>query len=187
MYIFGLKPQGMNKKTIPLFYWSERKFASRKRENYGDLLSKYLVEKISDKPVSFVHPKKQPWWKLNKEHYLAIGSILQHATENSVVWGSGIIDTKQTIASAKFSAVRGPRTREYLMSLGYECPEVYGDPAILLPEFYYPEAEKEFQLGIIPHYKDFEIAKKLFASFPDVRVIDLLTMDVEKTTREILS
>ncbi|SDR69437.1 polysaccharide pyruvyl transferase family protein [Christiangramia echinicola] len=177
----------MNKNTIPLFYWSERRFVSRKRENYGDLLSKYLVEKISGREVKFVHPKKQPWWKFKKKHYLGIGSILQHASKNSIVWGSGIIDIIQPVAKADFRAVRGPKTRDYLISVGYDCPEIYGDPAILLPKFYNPKVGKEFKLGIVPHYKDFEIAKELYASFPGVKVIDLLTLDVERTTREIMS
>ena len=86
----------------------------KEKENYGDLLSKYLVEKISGRPVKWIHPKKQPWYKLNKKNYLAIGSILHHATKNSVVWGSGIIDQKHKVAQADFRAVRGPRTREYL-------------------------------------------------------------------------
>ncbi len=176
----------MGNKKIPLFYWSERRFAKGEKENYGDLLSKYLVEKISNKNVKFVHPKKQSCLVFNKKNYLAIGSILQHASKDSIVWGSGIIDTKHTIAKARFNAVRGPKSREYLLAQGYECPEVYGDPALLLPEYFNPTVDKKFKLGIIPHYKDYEHAFTLFGSNPDIRVIDLLTLDVEKTTLEIL-
>ena len=113
----------MNNTPIPLFYWSERKFIFKDKENYGDLLSKYLVEKISGRPVKFVHPKKQPWYTLNKTNYLAAGSIIHHATKDSIVWGSGIIDRQQKIADADFRAVRGPETRKFLLKLGYECPE----------------------------------------------------------------
>ncbi|MCM4161419.1 polysaccharide pyruvyl transferase family protein [Antarcticibacterium flavum] len=173
-------------KKIPLFYWSEVKFIFREKENYGDLLSKYLVERISGREVKFVQPKKQPWYRRDKKNYVAIGSIIHHADKNSIVWGSGIIDHQQPIAEAKFTAVRGPRTRQYLQSLGYECPEVYGDPAILLPDYYSPEVEKKFKLGIVPHYHDYENAQKIFSGWEGVKVIDLLTMDVEATTREIL-
>lgn len=175
-----------NAKKIPLFYWSERRFIFREKENYGDLLSKYLIEKISGKKTRFVHPKKQAWYKTNKANLLAIGSIIHHASKDSVVWGSGIIDHEQQLQKADFRAVRGPRTREYLLKLGYDCPEVYGDPAILLPDYYHPSISKKYKLGIIPHYHDYEKALKIFAGREGVKVVDLLTLDVEATTREIL-
>lgn len=67
-------------KKIPLFYWSSVKFENKPKENYGDLLSKYIVEKISAEKVKWVHPKKQPWYRLDKTNYLGIGSILAHAS-----------------------------------------------------------------------------------------------------------
>jgi polysaccharide pyruvyl transferase WcaK-like protein len=173
-------------KKIPLFYWSERRFIFREKENYGDLLSNYLVEKISGKETRFVHPKKQAWYKTNKANLLAIGSIIHHASKDSVVWGSGIIDHEQDLEKADFRAIRGPRTREYLLNLGYECPEVYGDPAILLPDHYNPQVEKNSKLGIVPHYHDYQTALKIFGGMEEVKVIDLLTMDVEAITQEIL-
>jgi len=177
----------MPSQTIPLFYWSEIKFIFKKKENYGDLLSKYLVEKISGKEVKWVHPKKQPWYTWDKTNYVTIGSILHHASKDSIVWGSGIIDKEQHISKADFRAVRGPKTREYLMKLGYACPEVYGDPALLLPKFYNPEVEKKHKLGIIPHYHDFKFVSENYKNDPEILVIDLMTLDVEEVTREILS
>jgi hypothetical protein len=181
------KHSSYQEKEIPLFYWSEIKFIFREKENYGDLLSKYLVEKISGKPVQFVQPKKQPWYKMNKTNFLAVGSILHHATKHSIVWGSGIIDHEQEIAEADFRAVRGPQTRDLLLKLGYNCPEIYGDPALLLPKYYNPQIEKKYKIGVIPHYHDYKIAVNLFQDDPEIKVIDLLTMDVEEVTREILS
>lgn len=180
------KRQTENSKPIPLFYWSERKFTFKDKENYGDLLSKYLVEKISDRPVKFVHPKKQSWYTWNKKNYLAIGSILHHASKDSIVWGSGIIDKKQQIAPADFRAVRGPRTREYLLGLGYDCSEIYGDPALLLPNYYHPQVEKKYKVGIIPHYHDFKEVSKAYQNDPEINVIDMMTLDVEAVTLQIL-
>lgn len=177
----------MKNQPIPLFYWSEIKFIFKEKENYGDLLSKYLVEKISGKEVKWVHPKKQPWYKWNKTNFLAIGSILPHATKNSIVWGSGIIDRSHPVAEADFRAVRGPRTRRFLLEAGYDCPEIYGDPALLLPNYYNPEVEKRYKLGIIPHYHDYLKACELFGGDPSIKVIDLMCMDVEAVTREIMS
>ena len=181
------KQKTENKKPIALFYWSERKFILKDKENYGDLLSKYLVEKISGRPVKFVHPKKQPWYKWNKKNYLAAGSIIHHADKNSVVWGSGIIDNKQQVVKADFRAVRGPKTREYLLGKNYSCPKVYGDPALLMPKFYKPHIDKKYNIGIIPHYLDFDLVHSWYKNDETVIVIDLMTLDVEEVTRKILS
>ncbi|WP_324721931.1 polysaccharide pyruvyl transferase family protein [Salinimicrobium sp. HB62] len=176
----------MENKPLPLFWWSEIRFIFRDKENYGDLLSKYLAEKISQRPVKFVHPKKQPWYKWDKSHFVSAGSILHHATKNSIVWGSGIIDRTRKIAPADFHAVRGPQTRNYLLEQGLLCPEVYGDPALLLPIFYKPQVDKKYNLGIIPHYHDYKKAVVDYEENLDITVIDLLTLDVEEVTRQIL-
>ncbi|WP_051201336.1 polysaccharide pyruvyl transferase family protein [Christiangramia portivictoriae] len=159
----------------------------KERENYGDLLSKYLIEKISGKKVKWKQPKKKTWYNWNKKIYLAVGSIVHHATKNSIVWGSGIIDQQQEIAAADFRAVRGPQTRKYLLASGYNCPEVYGDPALLLPEFFNPTIEKKYEIGIIPHYLDFELVSSWYKDNNSIKVIDLMTLDVEEVTVQILS
>ena len=173
-------------KTIPLFYWSEIKLLYKNKENYGDLLSKYLVEKISGKEVTWVHPKKLPWYKWDKQNFLAVGSIIHHATKDSIVWGSGIINRQQKIAPADFRSVRGPQTRKFLLNLGYYCPEVYGDPALLLPNFFSPKVVKKYRLGIIPHYHDYKEVAETYNNQADILVVNLMTMDVESVTREIL-
>lgn len=174
-------------RPIPLFWWSEIKFLFKEKENYGDLLSRYLIEKISERPVKWVNPKKQPWHRINKKHYVAIGSVLQHISPHSVVWGSGIIDREHKIAPANFRAVRGPKTRQFLLDSGINCPEVYGDPALLLPRYYKPEVRKKYKIGILPHYNDYKQVKEIFSDEDGVLVIDMMTLDVEEVTREILS
>ncbi len=174
-------------KKLYLFWWSEIKFLKKSKENYGDLLSKFLVENISGKIAKWVVPKKIPWYKLNKGHYLAIGSILPHATKDSIVWGSGIIDEEHKIAQADFRAVRGPRTWKFLKENGVDSPRVFGDPALLLPRYFNPEVKTSYKVGIIPHYNDYDLARNLFQGKDDIHVIDLMTLDVEEVTREIMS
>ena len=49
-------------KKIPLFWWSEVYLMHKKKENYGDLLGKYLIEKISNRVVVFKHTKKNAYF-----------------------------------------------------------------------------------------------------------------------------
>ncbi len=174
-------------KEIRLFWWSETRLMKKSRENYGDLMSCYLIEKISGKKVKWVFPKKFSLAGLFLPNYLAIGSILTHANEKSIVWGSGIIAKKYPIKKATFLAVRGPQTRRHLMEQGYNVPEVYGDPALLLPKYYQPITEKKYKWGVVPHYNDYRLVVSLYGNIDNVLVIDLMTTNVEATTRQFLS
>ena len=124
----------INSNKIRLFWWNEIKIQKKSKQNYGDLLGRYLAEKISKKKVVWVRPTDFSILNYFQPIYVTIGSILTHANEKCVVWGSGIISKAYPIKKAKFLAVRGPQTRKFLLNQGYEVPEVYGDPALLLPE-----------------------------------------------------
>ncbi|ACV27955.1 polysaccharide pyruvyl transferase family protein [Kangiella koreensis] len=119
-------------------------------QNWGDTINLYLLEKISGKKPVIAPPSQQ--------HILAVGSILRIANHNSIVWGSGFISKKGNIKykPLKICAVRGPLTRSLLLKKGIETPEVYGDPALLMPRFYHPNVAKKYSLGVIPHYRDIE-------------------------------
>jgi pyruvyltransferase len=150
--------------------------------NYGDILSKYLVEKITGKRV-VLSPKTGP----NRVN-LVIGSIINMATTKYCdIWGCGIISKGQTAQKgAKFFAVRGPLTRQSLLRTGHECPEVYGDPALLLPIYYTPKTEKRYSVGVIPHYVDYQKIKNQIKD-PSICVIDLTHPNIEVVTDKIFS
>ena len=70
-----------------------------------------------------------------------IGSVMRFAKTNDLIWGSGINGKNLERDQFKFEAldirmVRGPRSREYLEKIGIKCPEIYGDPGLLLPMFF---------------------------------------------------
>lgn len=122
--------------------------------NFGDHLSKVLVERIVQRPIRscpFSHPKERA--------LLAIGSIIQHAHDGDVIWGSGFLDAYSQdlkFESLDVRAVRGPLTRELLMAKGIACPEVYGDPALLFPRLF-PEFHRDevaFDYLIIPNISE---------------------------------
>lgn len=117
--------------------------------------------------------------KLNKNNlntnFSVIGSILTNSLINNKtqVWGSGLI-RKETIKikPEKIYAVRGPKTREILLKSNIECPEIYGDPALLLPYYYRPYLPKKYKLGIIPHHSN--INNKLLDKFKDDKEIKII-------------
>jgi len=173
-------------KHTSLFYWSSKVFADKTHENYGDILSKYIVEKVSGKNVRFFNAPKNKKKIFKKKYLMAIGSILSYAQRNAVVWGSGIISKEDHFAKATFCAVRGPLSRKRILEQGYTCPEVYGDPALLLPDFYSSEVEKKYQYGFIPHYVDYKIVESYYKGKEELTIINLLNDDWSFTTDSIL-
>lgn len=170
-----------------LYWWSERFIQKKVKENYGDLLGAYLFHKISGKQPSFYRKKDKPWWKRHRNYFATIGSIIDHLDDQAIIWGSGIISSHSYIPDATYLAVRGPLSRKRIQDNSIECPAVYGDPALLLPRFYAPQVEKTYKLGIIPHINDLKQVQDLLGQNTEIRIIDLNTNDVEKTTREIMS
>lgn len=158
----------------------------KSKENYGDLMGKYLVEKISQKEVIWSKPSKFSIRDLFSPIYVTIGSVLTNVNHKCIIWGSGIVSKAYPIKKAKFLAVRGPQTRSHLLSQGYDVPEVYGDPALLMPKYYNPKIDKEYAFGVIPHYSDYDKIKDFYKDEDSILLIDLMTNDVEKTTNAFL-
>jgi pyruvyltransferase len=120
-----------------------------KSRNWGDALNEYLLHRISGRTIKF-EPERR------SHHYLAIGSIIDRATSKSVIWGTGAIADQLELPEkpARVCAVRGPETRKLLLGNNIDCPEIYGDPALLLPRYYEPCVQAQYEIGIIPHYSD---------------------------------
>lgn len=121
--------------------------------NWGDDLNKYFMEYITNKTFIFA-----PFNELRKKnapvHYSLIGSIIGYFDlSNTIIYGSGIIDENINIKGKplKILSVRGPKTREVLLKHGIECPPNYGDPALLLPQFYTPLVNKRGNGCVIPN------------------------------------
>lgn len=119
--------------------------------NWGDDINFTFLSSIFDADLCYNDSGD------TEENYCLIGSILnnRYVNKNSVIWGSGTHDDsiKLTAKPKKVLAVRGPLTRKYLISQGIDCPEIYGDPSVLLPYFYKPEIKKKYKIGLIPHWE----------------------------------
>ena len=171
-------------KKIHLYWYNLNR--SDNKNNYGDALAPFIVSHLSNKKLKRITTKKSKNRARFFEKYFTVGSIIKRAGKNSIIWGSGIIKRDEMVESAQFLAVRGPRTRNRLLELGYNVPEIYGDPALLLPEMIPDNSSKKYEIGIIPHYIDFEKFIQKFPGNEKYTVINLITDDVVKTTKEIL-
>ena len=149
--------------------------------NWGDAINPALVEFISGKSVQSIDIDARALLPLPKDPeadtlYAVVGSIVHHADSQTIIWGAGLqsggIRPKQTPKGVY--AVRGPLTAAELQKQGISCPEVFGDPVLLLPRYYQPEARKRYRLGIIPHFSDQADAKMArYAGTDEVKIIDI--------------
>ena len=144
--------------------------------NFGDALNYPFVEYLSGKKV--VLSKYLP--RVFAKHsisYAVIGSILQVSKNNCIIWGAGFIKNKNIKIPKpyKIYSVRGPLTRKVFLDNNIECPESYGDPALLIPFIYYPEIKKTYKIGFLPHFvnKNSEYIK-CFENHNDCLIINIL-------------
>lgn len=153
--------------------------------NWGDELNKALCEKISNKKVNKIN--------LNENNstfrYYCIGSVLQTvSSSNYEVWGTGFMHNNSSVKFKpnKVHAVRGPLTQELLLKQNIECPNIYGDPALLYPMFYKPNVIKKYRYGIIPHYVDYnhEWVQK-FKLNKEVKIINIKNWNINEFVDEI--
>ena len=145
--------------------------------NWGDDINISFLQDISDfnilvKNASFL------FRYLPIKTYNCIGSIIGGNTDRyTSIWGSGIIseDTHIPYKPVKVYSVRGPLTRKMLLDRGIDCPEIYGDPALLVSRYYRPRISKTYEIGIIPHYVDEEntALTEFCRLHPDVLIIHM--------------
>lgn len=181
--VFGQYHRLVRPFHVNLMYFDE-KIGPDKKPNVGDLLSKITFGYLLDhKGISSLRSKR------GTVRIAFIGSVIQFLTADAVVYGSGFLFdyVAQQFAKKKLKldvrAVRGPLTRQKLIEIGYTVPEVYGDPAILLPLFYLPQKTTEKKdFLVIPHWKT--VDKHVRMGYP---VLSPLTDDWQHFVDEIAS
>jgi pyruvyltransferase len=164
-------------------------------KNWGDALNPILIKCLSGKEPILAYRIKTlnyfPLYNKNEPVYSVIGSVLKSAStkDNLIVWGSGFMKESDYLVKEpkKILAVRGHLTRDRIIDLGFDCPKVFGDPALLYPYFYKPNCQKKYILGIIPHYADRKNPfLETIRSDPNVLVIDICS-GINKVIDEINS
>tara|TARA_B110000046_G_scaffold78097_1_gene86248 strand:+ start:2706 stop:3581 length:876 start_codon:yes stop_codon:yes gene_type:complete len=156
-----------------------------RHENWGDDINYHFLREISQRPI-LIYNRLSLAMRLKLKNYLVIGSTIDMCcTKNTEIWGAGIIDEVKLlrIKPLKVYAVRGPLTRKKLLEQGVECPEVYGDPALLISRYYKSNIKKKYSIGFIPHrsnletIQDFTVDGAPLSRSNDILVIDLTNYD----------
>ena len=141
------------KQTIKLYYWNWIKSNGEIVENFGDRLSYELVSRIVGHDIQTIINETS-----NERKLIAIGSILNSANNDDVVWGSGFLTytgKNNDLKNLDIRSVRGPRTRKILKEVfNKDAPEIYGDPALLFP-YFFPEFKRskqpKYDYVVVPH------------------------------------
>jgi pyruvyltransferase len=122
--------------------------------NFGDIICPHIIHEITGEKVIY---------STEKNTLISIGSVVSHSFNFRMkYWGSGAIDENtgnKFIHLNNYYAVRGPNTRRKIISSGGYCPEIYGDPALLLP-IIFPKKTIQIKLKhgitVIPHWIDLD-------------------------------
>ncbi|WP_218352158.1 polysaccharide pyruvyl transferase family protein [Alteromonas lipotrueiana] len=138
MFYKWAEKQKLAKEKSLIFWWQSKKDP---RPNIGDYVAYDLVNRILANKGKQITDKHSHHNKL-----VSVGSVLHFANTNDCIWGTGLnkkMDDKvNKFRSLDVRAVRGPLTRDYLLKRDIDVPQIYGDPALLLP-YFYPRALME--------------------------------------------
>ena len=162
--------------------------------NLGDSLAMPIINFMLDKKGIKADKEVK-----GRKHLFTVGSGGLRSFQNTTIWGSGILcDEFRGRWYEKYwdadhrhldiRAVRGPMTRDVFLKLGHQCPEVYGDPGILMPLIYQPDfnfverGSREY--GIIPQYTT---ENKVRLYYPDEKIISMNSNDYKSVIDKIVS
>lgn len=141
---------------INLIYFKDKSLNG----NFGDELSKFITTQLINKDKYEL--------VFNKDNIslniVCIGSYIHMAKNNSFIFGSGIrtpnnIEKGHKYTKLNICSVRGPLSRNFLINTKKQnVPEIYGDPALLLPKFYKPNIIENLKdkIGIVPHKSNYD-------------------------------
>src|ERR1700749_1222833 len=124
---------------MKVYYWKGKK-------NFGDLLPELLIKRFTNLSSDWAEP--------GDSELVVVGSVLEHLPSewNGVIAGCGKLHEHSVLnfPNAKILAVRGPLTAK---ALGLRHNIVLADPGLLADELV-GYRDKEYDLGIIPHWTD---------------------------------
>lgn len=148
----------------------------KRDKNFGDLLTPYILDHFNI-PYTFSKLRRHA-------DIMSVGSIADRAEPGTIVLGSGILKSQASVCKeANWKFVRGPLTRNKVLECGGVCPEIYGDPGLLLSEIE-PSSKKTCDVGLVPHFVDYEEVK---IKYPEYKIINVVNTDPMQVAKEISS
>ena len=128
---------------VELFHWSP----SNGSVNFGDRLAD-----IVSRQMLALHGLSLDDEVDRQERLFSIGSVLHFTKTGDHIWGTGwngkIPEKEFKAKGLKVHAVRGPLNAEFLRSRKIDVPDIFGDPALLLPHIFKnrfkPTAENDY-------------------------------------------
>ena len=124
--------------------------------NFGDLLGPVIVRRMLEASRTGRRAEN-------------LGAASECRVMSSLCWDGDVIwgirdkwrssHRKPHAQTLDVRAVRGPRTRNFLMNRGIDVPEVYGDPALLLPLLMPKllDVPKKYAVTVVPNFNDLRL------------------------------
>lgn len=168
------------------------------RSNFGDQIGPWLVQEIAGKRIINTRYSTQDHGRM----LATVGSVIQmlptSATTAADIWGTGImrdpsseeLEGLKKLTDVAVHAVRGKLTRNVLIEqLGWDVPEVYGDPALLCPRFFTPEIDPSPRANVafVPHFKHIEYHFANAAEFQNSLGDRAHVVDVHADLRDVIT
>lgn len=170
------------RRPIVITAWVIIRYGQVVHRNWGDDINIYLIERMTGKRVVVKNNSVYHHLFYRGPIYSCIGSIIGwYETPQTIVWGSGLISNegRMEIPPKKICSVRGPETRKRLLEMGINCPEQYGDPALLISRYYTAiPLSRKYKIGVIPHHSDIDnlVLRSFVEKYPDDVLLINLTI-----------
>jgi pyruvyltransferase len=143
---------------VEIFHWSP----SNGSVNFGDRLADIIARQMLA-----LHGLSLDDEVIRQERLFTVGSVLHFTKTGDHIWGTGwngkIPEKEFKARGLKVHGVRGPLTAEFLRGHKIEVPEIYGDPALLIPHIFKnrfkPSPEKDYVF--VPNLHDLQLVSNL--------------------------
>ena len=160
--------------TIKAYWWKGD------GNNFGDVISPIILKQLTGQKIVYSEEENS---------FCSIGSLAYfNFNSKKTFWGSGVISREhksKLVREHNFLAVRGPKSRKKIIEDGGECPEVYGDPGVLLP-ILFPKKDfnisKRYKISIFPHWMDYKHVK----TFPIVKNSHVNVIDIRQDYLDVI-
>lgn len=148
--------------------------------NAGDYYSSWLLNKLEIKHTSN---------NKDKIDLAAVGSIMhrRELTNSTLVFGSGFHfrskdEHSSVLNSSNYIAIRGKLTLNKLKEQGISnLSPVLGDPGLLISKFYNKDVNKQYAIGVISSWQNYDSLKNKLdkLNIDGVKLIDIRTDNIE--------